>query len=85
MPPPCRTAINATGASSARCRPESRVCGSLHNLNYDALADFAPVCYLTRTPAVIAVSSASPYRTLADLIGAARARPGDGYSRRPRA
>jgi tripartite-type tricarboxylate transporter receptor subunit TctC len=46
-------------------------------VGYDALTSFEPVCYLTRSPFVIAVNSASPYRTLADLIRAARARPGD--------
>jgi len=46
-------------------------------VNYDALADFEPVCYLTRTPTVVAVNSASPYLTLADLIGAARTKPSE--------
>jgi tripartite-type tricarboxylate transporter receptor subunit TctC len=46
-------------------------------VNYDALADFEPICLLTRLPALIAVNSASPYLTLADLISAARAKPGD--------
>jgi tripartite-type tricarboxylate transporter receptor subunit TctC len=49
----------------------------LRKVNYDALADFEPICYLTRTPTVVAVNSASPYLTLADLIGAARAKPGE--------
>jgi tripartite-type tricarboxylate transporter receptor subunit TctC len=50
---------------------------SLKNLNYDPLTSFEPVCLLTRSPNVIAVNSASPYRSLADLVGAARARPGE--------
>ncbi len=49
----------------------------MRKVNYDALADFEPICLLTRMPMVIAVNSASPYLTLADLIGAARAKPGD--------
>jgi len=49
----------------------------LRKVNYDALADFEPICYLTRTPTVVAVNSASPYLTLADLISAARAAPGE--------
>jgi len=49
----------------------------LRKVDYDARAGFEPICYLTRTPTVIAVNSASPYRTLADLINAARAKPGD--------
>jgi tripartite-type tricarboxylate transporter receptor subunit TctC len=49
----------------------------MRKVNYDALVDFQPICRLTRTPTVIAVNSASPYHTVADLIGAARAKPGD--------
>jgi tripartite-type tricarboxylate transporter receptor subunit TctC len=49
----------------------------LRKVNYDALTSFEPICYLTRIQSVIAVNSASPYRTLADLINAARAKPGD--------
>jgi tripartite-type tricarboxylate transporter receptor subunit TctC len=49
----------------------------LRKVNYDALADFEPICLLTRTPLLIAVNSVSPYLTLADLISAARAKPGD--------
>jgi tripartite-type tricarboxylate transporter receptor subunit TctC len=48
----------------------------LHKTNYDALASFAPICELASLPTVIAVSSGSPYTTLADLLGAARAKPG---------
>jgi tripartite-type tricarboxylate transporter receptor subunit TctC len=49
----------------------------LRKVNYDALTSFEPICYLTRIQSVIAVNSVSPYRTLADLINAARAKPGD--------
>jgi tripartite-type tricarboxylate transporter receptor subunit TctC len=49
----------------------------LRKVNYDALTSFEPICYLTRIQSVIAVNSASPYRTLADLINEARAKPGD--------
>jgi len=48
----------------------------LRRVNYDALADFEPICYLARTPIVLAVNGASPYRKLSDLIDAARAKPG---------
>ena len=44
--------------------------------NYDVAKDFAPVCYLASTPMVLVVQSSSPYKTLADLIAAARAQPG---------
>jgi tripartite-type tricarboxylate transporter receptor subunit TctC len=48
----------------------------LRKLNYDPRTSFEPICYLVRLPPVIAVNSASPYRTLADLLNAARVRPG---------
>jgi tripartite-type tricarboxylate transporter receptor subunit TctC len=48
----------------------------LRKVNYDPLSDFAPICHLVSSPGVFAVNSASPYRTFADLIEAARARPG---------
>ena len=47
----------------------------VRKINYDPLS-FEPVCLLVRTAHVLAVNSASPYRTLADYLGAARAEPG---------
>jgi len=49
----------------------------LRKLNYDPLTSFEPICYLVRTPTVILVNGTSPYRTLDDLINAARAKPGE--------
>jgi tripartite-type tricarboxylate transporter receptor subunit TctC len=49
---------------------------NLKKLNYDPLTSFEPICHLTRSPNVIAVHSESRYHTLADLIDAARAKPG---------
>lgn len=49
---------------------------SLRKVNYDPVADFEPICHLAATPMVIVVNGASPYRSLADLIKDARARPG---------
>src|SRR5713101_187722 len=49
----------------------------VRKLSYDPLTSFEAVCDLVAAPNVIAVNSASPYRTLADLVNAARARPGD--------
>jgi tripartite-type tricarboxylate transporter receptor subunit TctC len=46
-------------------------------LSYDPLTSFEPICLLANSPQVIVVNSASPYLTLADLIGAARAKPGE--------
>ena len=45
--------------------------------SYDVAKDFAPVCYLASTPMVLVVQASSPYKTLADLIAAARAKPGE--------
>lgn len=48
----------------------------LKKVNYDPLGDFEPVCYLVSSPGVFVVNSKSPYKTLNDLITAARAEPG---------
>lgn len=42
---------------------------------YDALKDFAPVTQTTSIVFVLAVNAASPYKSVADLIAAAKARP----------
>jgi tripartite-type tricarboxylate transporter receptor subunit TctC len=47
----------------------------LRKVSYDALA-FEPVCNLVSFPLMIVVNASSVHRTLADLIGAARAKPG---------
>jgi tripartite-type tricarboxylate transporter receptor subunit TctC len=47
----------------------------LRKQEYDPLMSFAPVCKLVGVPTVLAVNSASPFRTLADLLTAARAKP----------
>jgi tripartite-type tricarboxylate transporter receptor subunit TctC len=49
----------------------------LRKVNYDPVTSFEPICYLVNAPTVIVVNGASPYRTLADLLDAARAQPGD--------
>jgi tripartite-type tricarboxylate transporter receptor subunit TctC len=49
----------------------------LRQVYYDPLTSFEPICYLVSSPEVVVVNSASPYRTLAELLNAARARPGD--------
>jgi tripartite-type tricarboxylate transporter receptor subunit TctC len=50
---------------------------TLRKVNYDALTSFEPICHLAATPIVLVVNSASPYRTLAELLDAARAKPGE--------
>ena len=49
---------------------------ALKKQNYDPSTTFEPICYVAATPLVLVVNASSPYRTLADLIGAARAKPG---------
>jgi tripartite-type tricarboxylate transporter receptor subunit TctC len=49
----------------------------LQKLSYNPLTSFEPICDLASSPTVILVTDASPYRTLADLLDAARAKPGD--------
>lgn len=50
---------------------------ALRQQNYDPSTSFEPICYLAATPIVLVVNGTSPYRTLEDLITAARARPGE--------
>lgn len=45
------------------------------SLQYDLLKDFSYIGMMSVYPFAFLVSAASPYRTLADLLGAARARP----------
>src|SRR5262249_62044984 len=44
---------------------------------YHPIESFEPICDLAESPVVFFVSSASPYRTLADVLDAARGRPGE--------
>jgi tripartite-type tricarboxylate transporter receptor subunit TctC len=48
----------------------------LRTLNYDPINSFTPICNLVTASTVIVVNSASPYRTLAELLDDARAKPG---------
>jgi tripartite-type tricarboxylate transporter receptor subunit TctC len=52
------------------------VAPQLHKTNYDAITSFEPICSLVATPTMLAVNTASPLRTLADFVAAARAEPG---------
>lgn len=47
------------------------------SLPYDPLTSFEPICLLVNSPQLIAVNSTSPFRTLADLVAAAKAKPGE--------
>lgn len=57
--------------------PEFVINAHLRKLNYNPLTSFRPVCYLARSPQVFVVNTRSPYRTLKDLLDAARAKPGE--------
>jgi tripartite-type tricarboxylate transporter receptor subunit TctC len=46
------------------------------SLAYDPIKSFEPICVLVNVPLVVVVNSLSPYRSLADLLAAAGARPG---------
>jgi tripartite-type tricarboxylate transporter receptor subunit TctC len=45
-------------------------------LGYDPLKDFEPVAPVASVPNLLVVPTSSPYKTLAELISAARAKPG---------
>src|SRR5882724_8713321 len=45
--------------------------------NYHPVTAFDPICYLVQSPAVFVVNSATPYKTLKDMLDAARAKPGE--------
>jgi len=49
----------------------------LREVRYDPITSFEPVCYLVSSPEVVVVNSTSRYRTLADLLNAARPKPGE--------
>jgi tripartite-type tricarboxylate transporter receptor subunit TctC len=51
--------------------------GQTKKANYHPVTGFEPICYLVDTPAQLLVNGESPYRTLADLFSAARAKPGE--------
>jgi tripartite-type tricarboxylate transporter receptor subunit TctC len=44
--------------------------------NFDTLKDFAPIALVVKTPQVIVVNDSSPFRSLKDLVAAAKAKPG---------
>jgi len=44
--------------------------------HYHPVKSFDPICYLADTPAVLAVSGSSEFKTLADFLKAAKAQPG---------
>ena len=53
------------------------ISSQLRKLSYNPLTSFEPICHLVQYPSAIVVNAASPYRTLTDLVNAARKRPGE--------
>jgi tripartite-type tricarboxylate transporter receptor subunit TctC len=49
----------------------------LRKLTFDPLTSFEPVCQLVSSPQVIVVNGMSPFRSLPQMLEAARARPGE--------
>jgi len=52
------------------------IASQLRSVSYDPLSSFEPICHLVDSPQVIVIHAASPYRTLAEFVSAARAKPG---------
>jgi len=49
----------------------------IRKVDYDPFSSLSSICKIATTPTIVVVNNASPYRTLGDLIGAARAKPGE--------
>jgi tripartite-type tricarboxylate transporter receptor subunit TctC len=47
----------------------------LRKTTYDPFTSFEPICHLANAPTIIAVGGGAPYRTLQDLLHAARVAP----------
>jgi tripartite-type tricarboxylate transporter receptor subunit TctC len=47
------------------------------NLPYDPLKDFEPIGHIVLTPQVIVVGAQTPYRSIKELVAAAKAKPGE--------
>ena len=59
-----------SGSTSYTVNPALRA-----NLPYDPAKDLAPIALVARAPLVLVVNANAPYKTLADLLAAAKARP----------
>jgi tripartite-type tricarboxylate transporter receptor subunit TctC len=56
--------------------PSFVINSQLRKLTYGPLTSFEPICNLVQSPQLIVVNSASPYRTLGELLRAAQTKPG---------
>ena len=57
--------------------PSFVINSQLRKLTYGPLTSFEPICNLVQSPQLIVVNSASPYRTLGELLRAAQTKPGE--------
>jgi tripartite-type tricarboxylate transporter receptor subunit TctC len=48
----------------------------LRKVDFDPFTSFEPICYLVNSPTVLSVNNSSPYRSVADIVSAARSKPG---------
>ena len=53
------------------------VAATTPKLPYDPISAFAPVATVVQNPSLLASSAAAPFKTVAELISAARAQPGE--------
>jgi len=65
------------GTSLLMIHPGFVINPHLRKVNYEPMTSFEPICSLVESPNVIVVNQASPYRTLGELMNAARSKPGD--------
>ena len=68
----------ATGYDMVMGQKDNLVLGPYlyKNLPWDPVRDLTPVAHIAYTPVVIATSVNSPYKTVADVLAAAKAQPG---------
>lgn len=64
------------GATLLLTNPAFLINPHVRQQNYDPLKTFEPVCNIVSFPMFVVVKSDSPFRTLADLVNAAHAKPG---------
>jgi tripartite-type tricarboxylate transporter receptor subunit TctC len=57
--------------------PEFVINSHLRKLSYDPLTSFAPICILARSPQLLLVNPATSYKSLGELLDAARQKPGE--------
>lgn len=49
----------------------------LRPVTYHPLTNFTPICLLVTSPQLVAVNAGAPYKTLGELVAAAKAKPGE--------